>query len=1146
MSTTRTFGLPRVVRTALDSYRRRWRSMCALRGLLVTLGIFVGSVLAAVAADRALRLDSPVRTILLVAIAATLLSCLVRWVLWPAVVRMTDRQAAMQLGQSFPDVQEDLVSAVELSISQQEGISPALVASALHQIATHSAKVDHRTALPVRYALKAGAPLLAVGLLLTSAYLVRPEAIQNALHRLFRPRSAVPFFTYTNLRVAPGDHVIRTGDTVEVEAETWGRRAWEARLEAHTGSRLLRVKLPCQEGAAFWQSGPLFEDLTYRVLAGDTISRWYRVRVLPPPALENIAAILTTPEYAGSRKHLVESIRGPLEIIQGTTVEIHAETLKRGTAPEFRCTGKLTIGDDSFPLPPGSSGVLCSALFTPMESAEWQIHLVDGFGLESRSPDSIFIKVEPDRLPLVKITTPGHDLLVLPGEIVQVDAIAEDEFGLRDLTLRYQVVEREADAANPELPKTLELKQGGIDVPKLAATTMLNLEELGLSPGDQLEYRAEASDYAAHATLRRSRSPEYHIMVMSEMEHLNALLSRFREMQLALMREAAEQRLESQRAGELAEKARHASVTEEALDAEERERGHAQDTESLAQAMEGLIPQLARNPATPTPLLSGMERMSRAVRSVAQGPMAQATQNFSQAAQASQAQQASALQQAQSSATDAAKQLEELAQAAQQLQRKSILDKLATDAERLATRQRELQDATVPLAVKTVGGTRDDLDEDLNRDLDRLVGMQQSVQEGVNTLEDEIEAAATSLSFSNPTDAATAEEAGEQLESKNVGSRAAEIARQLNKNVLFSQLSQQQEVASSLDEVAETLRRSDAQMEPIVRQLDEFIQRQRDINEDIRRAAVARTEPEPSQAELGKTEAALEREVSEHASALHWLSRELTEAPSATGEKLDEAAVEMKAASQDLHGSELEAGLEHGEKALALLMEARQEFGGESAAMSAGLEASEGLEAALLLQRILIGQKRVHKDTATADKIRQEDPEGSVGRAVKLVESQSGLRVQTSHLEEMLAQFPGAAALAEIAGAGMDVSRSALESGDTGADTRQVQARVIAVLERLMGSQQAKLQGMGLAGARMLVLMQMMSNMTLQPGLGFEGGTNAALLPATLAEIEDEDWRRIRSRFEEELAAGLDSLYPPEFRELLNAYFERLRSEPIR
>ena len=118
MSTERHSRLPSVLRKVINAYRRRWRAICAETGLFITLAVLAATVGLAIAADRLLRFQPAHRAVALATIAVASAVCLLRWVLWPALRRLRDRQAAARLGHHFPKVEEDLVSGVELSSDQ--------------------------------------------------------------------------------------------------------------------------------------------------------------------------------------------------------------------------------------------------------------------------------------------------------------------------------------------------------------------------------------------------------------------------------------------------------------------------------------------------------------------------------------------------------------------------------------------------------------------------------------------------------------------------------------------------------------------------------------------------------------------------------------------------------------------------------------------------------------------------------------------------------------------------------------------------------------------------------------------------------------------------------------------------------------------
>jgi len=1156
--------LPTALGRLFGRYRRRWRFFRFQGGLFLMLFLVAAAVGLAMAADRLLRLGSTPRVVALAIVVATFLGALGRWVVWPLVRRIGDRDAAVRLGRHFPPMEEDLVSAVELSASSERGenaVSRSLIVSVLARIAGRAAgEVNPRAAVSPRPVLLALAALAAIAAVLGAAWHFRQPSVENALLRLFQPMRAVPYFSYTTVTVEPGDQVIRVGDAANVRVVLAGRPVETALLEARNGSGTLRVTLPSADGQAEWQSGALFEDLAYRVLAGDAVSEWHRVRVIPPPALRNRSALLRDPDYAGAGERTVESIQGPLEIVEGTAVILRGDPVARGEDSKFACTGDLVAGTERTALTANRDGLLESPPFVPHASAEYLIALCDGFGLASRTPDSIFIRVTPDAVPQVTITEPARDMLILSGEQVEVTAEARDEFGVRGLVLAQRKVKgakapADAAAVEPGPPageaspwQRRTLQPGGPQVRTLSAQATLDLDAMDLAPGDAVEYVAEASDYGGGERDRRGTSRIYRVTRISESDHLERITGRLRDLQVELLRRAAEQRAEAGKVDALAATAQAATVAEAAQQARDREAALARDTESLARKFESLVPELARNPSAPADSMLAMERLGRAIASVASGPMGSAAQSLSQAAEAKPSEQTPPLREAEKAEKDAAERLESLAQAAERLRRDTVLQQLADDAERLAAQQRDLKATAATVAPKTAGRLPEALGPHEKDALERLTAGEQSVRTGVETLSGDILRAATSLAFTAPADAEAAKEAGEKLQSDKTAERAGELAKRMERNVLFSSLPNHDAIADKLTEVAETLRAATKadQMESVAREIEEFIKRQKAINasteEGIANAAALAVAQ-------GGHQAALARDVSEQAGALEWLAREIEGFQSATAVRLNAAAVEMKAGASELYAAAFPRGLDHGKRALALLEQAGSQFKGESGTMASAAQQQQSLAALLLLQKILIGQKKVNRDTAADDETRSKEAAAFSRLAADLAGRQSTLRSDARRLGEMLASYPQAAAPVRMAGDKMGTVRAALAAGDTGKDTRIVQREVVALLESLMQSQASGMGGasgsMSLAQMRMLAMLQMMQQIGTSPG-GFAGGTNAPLLPTSVDKTGDEAWRKTHSRFEERLSEGSQEAYPAALRGLLNAYFDHLRKEPMR
>lgn len=1149
--------LPPGLRRMFDRFRRRWRAVHVQRGLFVTLSLAAGAVGLAVAADRIFRLTETARAVVLGVIAVTFTAALLWLVIRPALRRWRDRDAATRLGEHFPQMQEDLVTAVELSRREDVGVSHSLVVRVLDQIANRAGdRVDPRRAVSLRPVLITGLVLAVVAALLGAGYAARPEAFRNALSRLFRPTSTVPFFSYTNLEVKTTRAAIRTGDSAEVLLTLSGKVPAQARLE---DQGRLRLTLPCAGGSARWTSGPLFEDFLFRVSAGDAQSQWQRVRVVPPPSLARRGAKLRDPPYAESFEHAVERLDGPLEVVEGAAVSLLVEPSNRGRDPELVCRGEAEIDGQKLPLAPDGAGCLVTPFFVPKTTtSQCLILLHDGFGLESRAPETVSLKVVPDRVPQVAITLPGRDLVILPGETVAVNFAAQDEFGVRGLALAWRQLRKdETDSRWTALPP----KIGGPRVARLEEACQLQAAALGLKPGDILEYRAEAADFAGEPHARRGLSPTFRIAVLSELEHLERVLKQLDAVQKELALLAAKEKALADKAEKISSEAAKAGEVKsgekpptaaEARKAEQEQNALHGEVEKVARQVDNMIPELARNPSTPAETMLGLEKLARTARTVGENEMEKASKAFGQASQESQPQQQTPqLDKAGENAAEAARKLAELSRMAEQMKRQSILEQLAAEAERLAARQSELKDESLALAMKIGSLSPEKLNPEQARGLGRLVASQQEQVSGLAGLSHHLIDAEKTLATQNPGDAATAREAGDKVESERLPDLTNELTKQLGQNRLFSSPPQHDQIAAGFKEVAKILRRKSESdtASAIIKQIEEFIRRQTEVNGEISQAIAAPSKSKP--ARIGDTQSVLARDVADHAGAIRWLAEELEDFKSATAEKLSAASGEMESGANSLYRPDTKEALVHGQKALALLQESREKAKQESSKMNQAGAKAKDMRALLLLQKILSGQRQVNSETRAAEEIRDRQAEAFNKTVTGLAGRQSAVRHDATGLEELLAREKALVERVELAGKKMDLSRVALAGGDTGRETAVVQAEIIALLESLIKEKQCSGSGGGGGGgalgmARLQAMMKMLGAGNGNTPGGNHGGTNDLnVLPAHLG-AGDNDWRKIRSQFEGNLAVGAEDQYPAHYREMLNAYFDLLRKEPPR
>ncbi len=1238
-------AIPKRLRDLLYRYRLRWRVVQATMGLLMMFCAILGGVGLGVLVDR-LLLGAPrgLRWVFLAAIALAAVALLVRRVLAPVSKRMGDERTAARLGRNFPNMAEDLVTGVELSRDEDSyGVSKGLVDVALNQIDQRSQTVSWRQAVPLDKLARVAALFGVLALAMALAYLFAPEAVSNSVGRLLQPNRE-DFFSYTKLNVEPGDTVIRKGDAMQVRFTASGRSVTRAAVEVRQTGASFAADVVVVGGVGAWQSAPLLDDLRYRVKAGDNVSRWYAVRTLPSPALISKSVLVTLPAYTARPETTVEGVAGPVTVVNGperdgvpqpSTVVIQVRPAARGDDPKFACNAWLTAGDQSYPMKP-EGGLFVSPRLTPTEDVDYKITLKDGYGLTNRAPETISIKVVPDAKPEVTIPKPGADISQLPGASVPITASATDDFGVRDLKLQTRLVhDKTAPDAAADDWKTLPLTDGGPTQQRLEGSAALLLADFNPIPGDHIEIRAMASDYADEAMFRNGYSEVYRINIISNADHLDMMLDRLLQIADKVDLTARKQGAEAKQTGELKDATAAENKAPEAADAQQRQEELRDKVKGLETQLGEVMADLSDNPLTPAALLSDLGKAESGMDAAESQPMKQASDNLAKAAQSKSgkpdSQQQQQLQEAQKAQKEASEDLEKLSSEISRIQRRKLLEILADEAEQLSRDQMDARNLTGKAATEVGGRLASELSQDDVDRIVRLAGYQKLVSGGIATLDKDIQKVLENLKQENVSEAEKASDALSQMQDDRLTENSEEVASQISENNLFAQTPRQQAIADSLMDLAQTLRTSD-DMSQAEKELQEFIKRQKEINartekliggdvkgadpeepppkpppnpsdsgamnpepgrpsiaavhgparaQMIRRptrpiagvtlaamampavrveataapllvaqnsapAAAPAAAPVPPEVKivggrLGEREGMLGQDVSEHSLAMRDLFKEFGLSRIETADKLDQASAEMGLAAQDLPVPSLPEALDHGKKALELLEVAAKSLAADEQHMEQQEKSDEqmSLEEMMQLAKIIGQMKTLHADTGAADRERTQAPSAFPERVMSLARRQGRIRYDTSKIIRKLQarQSPSSQTL-EIAGAKMDLSHTALESGDAGSETRKNQSASIQVLEAVL-EEQEKSAG---SSQQAMSAMQAMHNLSqANHGGGFHGGTNGPLEPARLETAGYQT--STQQKYDDKLAAGFESEFPPEFRGLLNSYFDQVRKE---
>jgi len=229
----------------------------------------------------------------------------------------------------------------------------------------------------------------------------------------------------------------------------------------------------------------------------------------------SISVTVIPPAYLGLPRTVLENPER-LDVVQGSRIEVSVQgapgsAVLRGAALErvegrqpLEPVGSRPVGSGPVGSGPagsseetgadGSTAADATQRFGGQFVAEADGFLaIDAWG-ESEVRRLIGLTVRPDRLPDVRVTTPGEDLRIADGDRVLSLAIeAEDDFALASLELRYTRVTGFGELFTFEegqVPLNIRV----VDAGRWEATAEWDLRSLVLERGDLVVYRAVARD----------------------------------------------------------------------------------------------------------------------------------------------------------------------------------------------------------------------------------------------------------------------------------------------------------------------------------------------------------------------------------------------------------------------------------------------------------------------------------------------------------------------------------------------------------------------------------------------------------------------------------------------------------------------------
>jgi len=424
------------------------------------------------------------------------------WAVAPLLFRKINPvYAAKAIDQSRPSLKNGLVNFLMLR-GQTSGISPAVFAQIEKQAATGLSQTPLENAVDRSHLLKLAYVLLGTVAVLAIYKIASPKDPIRSVRRVLAPWADIaPPTRVRILDVEPGPAKAFHDHFVKVTAEITGLRrdeqpqvfystadgqlvAQSVPMNLPSGDHRHAAELPPSQGG-------LQQDMEYWIVAGDTETAHYPIRVLTTPSIIVEKIEYRYPRYTEVAPETVAR-QGDISAIEGTEVVITAtanEDIKSAHV-DFECDGSRDLAM-------AISGHTATVAFpltlnkgtSDAEHASYQIRFVTTDGDENPQPVRHKIDVIKDRPPEITFTEPvaADDKVQTIQQDQALNLVihaADPDYKLSDVRVVAEV------NGKPLVSKAL------MPAPQMefSGPFLLGGKQLGLKPGDAIEYWAEAKD----------------------------------------------------------------------------------------------------------------------------------------------------------------------------------------------------------------------------------------------------------------------------------------------------------------------------------------------------------------------------------------------------------------------------------------------------------------------------------------------------------------------------------------------------------------------------------------------------------------------------------------------------------------------------
>ncbi|MDD4870375.1 MAG: hypothetical protein PHR77_07425, partial [Kiritimatiellae bacterium] len=264
---------------------------------------------------------------------------------------------------------------------------------------------------------------------------IQGRAWTVALWRILNPFSNVQPVSLTKIvSIEPGNATVLQGNPMVVLCKVQGKKGHYVSLDIKpSDNNKTTYVLGRVDGGGIkdysFRVPKVTTDLEYRFRAGDSPSpKWFKVKTRPPLAFVKVVLNVKPPEYTGVAPRTFDGMGEPVQIFQGSDIDVTVKCNTSATAVSLTVKGYEPIN-----LIQGEDDKTWMGKLTIKDGNTIKVAAVDTY--KENVDATINYEMLPDKIPVIQIAQPKGRVTLGPNGIPNIEFTVIDDYGVLDVTL---------------------------------------------------------------------------------------------------------------------------------------------------------------------------------------------------------------------------------------------------------------------------------------------------------------------------------------------------------------------------------------------------------------------------------------------------------------------------------------------------------------------------------------------------------------------------------------------------------------------------------------------------------------------------------------------------------------------------------------